>query len=458
MKTKFCAIFIGLTFYCCFLEAQESFDKLTRNLWIEVQVDTSMIEMLSTLKQDEQNEQMRDWIMLAFLRSSDLDSAQFFEQVFDFPSIRNDYLSSIQNFHYGEGRQFNFKDGTLCVFIPVNSNRSNVLIGRAADEYRLERGKKPKRALIIEYKAQVTPGFCMMSFNYSDKIMQDSLFSQGYGYHERNVANRMDLVNFIGEIDDITFIQKNSSGSFLLGGRRFDNFRTKGINIEDISTLYQADHNIAEEYKKKLGKRKLFDKYENYIETISEDHYENLVLQCLKIDCNSIDVDFIADEDLSIKYIQSVGLGLFRNKNIIKERLQNAIPYEKFESAFLKEYTSNPENLHIGFSLDPDIKLKNFAEDLRMIAAGDSIYAKSWFNKNMKNDLLNQYILWYQQSNNDKDSTNSGADLYSEMNVKEFSLHTFIYGIDSIARESEVLNDEYYYKKAKVDGFSQDTL
>lgn len=238
--------------------AQPDFKSFRDNAWVELNVDEALWAHLDALTPDERIEQIRDWFMLSVIQW--MGQEDVVELAFDIPPLRYDFQQELESFRFGEGRHLPLKNGELIIFSPVESPRRTVNIARAADEFRLLRGQRPKVIHLFEYQCadEASPN----RFRYTGQVDVGTVFSTAYGYVEKIVVNneKKALSDFLSAIDDVVYVRKDRSG-YTFGGRQYAGFKMKGVTLEDLAVLAQADQNGGGEENSRFQ-----EIYEGYID------------------------------------------------------------------------------------------------------------------------------------------------------------------------------------------------
>lgn len=356
LKRNFIAL--GMLCFITFTASYAFAGNDPRSEWVYVDLSPDLQEHLLTLPPDERDEQLRDWILLSFLNTKNSSESEVFENLYDFNPMRYDFMETLANNSYGISRSISLKNDELVVFVHYGTARKEVEIARLADEYRLVHGEMPRIVTIVEYELNLEEKH-QARFIITGTPDPQELFSSKYGYFERSITNRVDLETFLNKIDDVVFI-KTLPNLVILGGRRFDEYRTRSVRLEDLAVLYFSDSRLKEEYIEKLGKRGLQLEYENYVK-------------------KNVDYNMLINP-LSNRTRWETEL-LYRQQ----------YPYQRFLKETISEYVSNVD-LHIGFSLDPQLQKSKFANELEKSIKGDTLFLRKWFEKYVKKSIINSII------------------------------------------------------------------
>lgn len=380
---------------------------------IQVTIDEGMEEHLLQLPEYEQKEQLRDWVVLAYFKRLQLNESEFFETFFDYSPLRNDFKLPLVDFKYGESRAVALQNGNLHIFVPKGSTKRKVYIARASDEYRMLHLKKPTKIFQVEYELPVDSE-SKATFSLEGEVSVADVFSPAFGYYSKVVSNSSTLKELVNSVDDISHLQRLSNGAIKFGGRKFKNFPTRNVKVEDIAALYQADFNAEEELEKRIGKRGLKAEYEDYVQ-------HNI------------------DENIRL----NPHLGL-RPRYVNVAEFKQLFPYEDYYQENLAEFK---KNINIGFSLDPKLREKKCSEDLIRIANGDRDFFDKWFGTFLKKQITNSYLLGsIEEIEPISGESDSGSDFWSYVlgikNEKELTVNTLLFGAEPEA-EDKVVEENY---------------
>lgn len=392
---------IGVGFICLFFllqaacggEADPYADK-----WVDVVITEELKEHLRELPEDEKFEQMRDWVVLSFIKHLELDESTTFEALYDFTPLRKDFLKSLSSYKYGESRSVSLKTGDFYVFVPHGSKKKNVYIARLSDEYRMIHGKMPKQAIVVEYRQDIgdSPS---ARFVQTRSIHKSVLFSGKMGYIQDTVSDKHQLKAFVDSIDDIVYVQDLSDGAVLLGGRKFENHSTMGVGMEDLAAIYQADRKTEE----LLLKCREDPSVLQYV-------YDLFILKEI----------LVRARDPKRKTIKT--------KEEIDEEIRREYPLEKFRDEKLEEFLDT----HVGFSLDHQLKYESFARQLAQIAIGNEDAFNEWYDNYEKEYQVKDAVLAWETE------TENNWRRITLANNGEESLETLMYGKDISCVEEEL--------------------
>jgi hypothetical protein len=212
---------------------------LDRTQVIEFDIDENAFTQFTTR---EQRDQLKDWLMLTALSSAQLPGEVLRESLYDFPTVRYGYMRSVADFEYGDTRSRHLGDGSVIALVPPRTpeQRLDDLV-RIADEHRKNTGDKPKSLVLFEY--ELKPSAHAAVVTRRAKVNAGDLFTQQAGYRESSIRSLSDLQNFLGQIDDLTFAHLDGD-SVTLGGRRIRDHQYRGIRVEDVAAIWQAEEKI----------------------------------------------------------------------------------------------------------------------------------------------------------------------------------------------------------------------
>lgn len=244
IKTKqyFLLIFLTIIMNSCSTKVDTN--------WITLKIDSNLTEHYTQLSGEEQEEQLRDWILLS-CANNHINEENAFSTIYDYPSCRYDFLRELNNYRYGKGRYIALSGDDLIILYPANDTLKDVIIAREADKYRMVWKEAADDVYLYEYTIDTTQ--LSAKFHFVDKIDGDEFYSEDWNYFEETIESANELKQFLKKIDDVVFVEDNNT-SVEIGGRKYKNYSTPNLSIEDIAAIYKG----TEYYKKKLKfKRKL---------------------------------------------------------------------------------------------------------------------------------------------------------------------------------------------------------
>lgn len=201
-------------------------------------------QALEILPEWERIEQVRDWIVHAFLAAREVPADRIAVSLHSQPPLRQPALSEVHSWQYGIGRWVWVDDdptddsvGDLYAFLPAEADQQ--LLGELADDFRRTTGEVPAFVHHVAYKLDEHGQTA--SFAFLETLAgKEEVFADGgpFGYREREIRTRVDLKRFLREIDDLVYISVER-GVLTLGGRDLPG-RSPVVSVEDVAALYQA--------------------------------------------------------------------------------------------------------------------------------------------------------------------------------------------------------------------------
>ena len=195
-------------------------------------------------------DQARDWAFLAILQASGASPKEINEATYDLPVIRNQNLRRVATFEYGPLRSRVLPDGQVVALVPADSpSQVKDFLGKIADRQRTELGSTPSSIAVFQY--DLNPEASAASITRRANIDGDRLFSEEYGYVERELKSTEDLNSFLEAVDDLTWVQV-VKGSLRAGGRRHLAPPMSGeqpygrISVQEVAAVYRGQHGLEE--------------------------------------------------------------------------------------------------------------------------------------------------------------------------------------------------------------------
>jgi hypothetical protein len=229
----------------------------------------------------EQADQLRDWLLAAVVSDANLDVDSLNKVLFDLPLLRHGYLRPVANFEYGVTRSCFLPDNQVVALVPrprpgQEAQRKDHL-AHIADEHRKNAGYTPAAMLVFEYDLDVQRGLATVT--RKDRLDGADLFKKDYGYQQGTIASLGELKKFLAEVDDVTF-SSFEEGKLVLGGRKLLGRRYRGIRLEDVAAIWQAQADADKQLEEFVEKpRREFVKRWTGVRARSKEELERLQLQ-----------------------------------------------------------------------------------------------------------------------------------------------------------------------------------
>ncbi len=322
---------------------------MPQGTWIDVEFE-GLAPSLEQLSEEERPEQLRDWILLAVAARTPAIGEAERDVLFDLAPYRYEIYDALHNRAYGASRRLTLPEGQLLVLVPEGQAEQPASIGRQADEARVAQGKIPSAVHIVEYRLNEEE--TRAAFRWVRTLPGKEVYSPAFGYHSAEVTNRADLESFLDRIDDLVWAAPAPGDGIRLGGRRYPEHRTLGVDLEDLAVLYQADQELITQMRRRLEAADLQEEYKYYI-------LEN-AKQLLS-----------AEDDLDLSDAQQI--------------VRDQVPYHSFKDQYI-EYALNELDLALGFSLDPHIHHKGLAHDLEAALDQKSEILESWLQEDIESE------------------------------------------------------------------------
>lgn len=199
-------------------------------------------EALVQLSPREVQDQLKDWLLFAAVGAEGLSPEQFNEALFDRHAVRYGYLRPLGSFEYGDSRSAVIGDGKVLALLPAGSHGKHLEeLARIADEQRKNLGRMPDTVLVYEY--QLDPDGRSALLTRRQQVDGRSLFTTEYGYSQVSITSRSDLERFMRQVDAISAV-RNEGGHLILEGRKIQDNAYRGIQIEDVAAVWQAEQGI----------------------------------------------------------------------------------------------------------------------------------------------------------------------------------------------------------------------
>jgi len=299
---------------------------IDKTQFIDLEIDE---ETNSRLTPRERRDQILDWLLYTTAYATGKSAEQISKILYDIPSIRYGYTHSVANFEYNKLRSCYIGDGRILALLPEEDSPLKVKdnLAHIVDKHRKNLGEIPSEIVVFEYKLNIEEHFALLTrveiFDVHD------LFLEKNGYHENRIMNLDDLMKFMSDIDDITFARIVDEG-LVLGGRKILNRKYRGIRVEDIAAIWQAEekiHKNLQEFNKKWESKYAAFDARWYMKTFRT-HSEKILLE--------------GERDRELKKIQQEALQDQRAEGIVQGSGFSLDPTYDYD-ALLKYFTTELE-------------------------------------------------------------------------------------------------------------------
>ena len=200
--------------------------------------------LLRDLPGREVRDQLRDWALYGILQYQGTQGYSLVKATHESYPLRLPYLEEMFVFAHGPGRRAILEDQTVVLVYEKSERDPAAVLGRMADQVRMELGETPGHFLVFAFEADVPRG--VLHVERMPDLKAEELYGPAYGYAEVTFREPMAFKRWLESIDDVTYAT-HQGRTLILGGRRFPNSRTRGVTLEDVAALYQAHDTIARE-------------------------------------------------------------------------------------------------------------------------------------------------------------------------------------------------------------------
>jgi len=313
--------------------------------WMAVDY-SSFLGHLQSLAGDEQVEQLRDWALLAAYQDIDPTAKNANDTLFTVLPLRIDYLGPLNQHRFGPTRWLALADQRVLAMIPDAAPDSLAVLGRIADQYRVNSGAPP--ATVVVYRYRVGDKDQNLSILRDKEVPGPSLFTEAAGYYEQPIASIAALDSFLKANLDLVFV-RNLGSQLLAGGRRHAKDMRPLVTISDLAAMAKAGVGLPDMVRAHLERDGLRETYEQRI--------------------NQAISGILAENPSKIRNYGDI--------EALRATAHQVVPYDKFLSEQVEGAISDhPPGL--GFSLDPRVNYANIAADLRNAASGNEAFYRRW--------------------------------------------------------------------------------
>ncbi|MBD0336838.1 MAG: hypothetical protein ICV62_15215, partial [Cyanobacteria bacterium Co-bin13] len=211
-------------------------------------VDFRLDELsFASLSDREKQDQLRDWLLFTIASDHSLTAAEINQSLYDLSTVRQGYMRPVSNFEYGTTRSLHVGNGEVVALIPAGlaaGQRADAL-AHIADKHRKDLGQKPTSLVVFEYELHPEQQYGLLTRR--EVVDGETLFTEAAGYTEARIEILPDLQQFMHQIDDLTYAQRQR-GSLILGGRKLQGRSYRGIQIEDVAAIWQSEEKIRQDF------------------------------------------------------------------------------------------------------------------------------------------------------------------------------------------------------------------
>jgi hypothetical protein len=203
---------------------------------VEIDVDA---EGFAGLSKRQIRDQLRDWMLYVVVADSGTTAEEVRQVLYDLPPMRRGYLTAVANYDYGMSRSRVIGEDALAL-IPAGEGAAQRrdYIAEIADEYMKNTGKPPQSVAVFEYEMEESGKQAWITRRAS--VPGAEAFSEAYGYTERKVSSRADLVRFIAATDDLLSVRLVGD-SVIIAGRKLQGGNYASVNLDDVAAILQSE-------------------------------------------------------------------------------------------------------------------------------------------------------------------------------------------------------------------------
>jgi hypothetical protein len=214
---------------------------------VEVTLDVDRVTM-QQLTARQRHDQMLDWLLVTVVSSSDPEADVLNRTFADMPILRHGYIKPLGVLEFGDTRARMTGDGTIIALVPagVSPEARKDYIAHIADDFRKDQGGRVATIRQVDYQLDDASGRAVVTRRAD--VSGEEVQSAAYGYHSAVVVNREQLLSFLARIDDLIYA-KPQHGAVELCGRKILSRKYRGIGIEHIATIWQAEMKLLAEQK-----------------------------------------------------------------------------------------------------------------------------------------------------------------------------------------------------------------
>lgn len=193
--------------------------------------------LLRDMPESDGRDQLQDWALYGVLDNQGLQGEALLEATHETYPVRLPYLEEMFTFAHGPGRRAILDEKTVVLVYEKSERDPAAVLGRLADQVRMELGEKPHVFQVFAFEADVPRG--VLHVERMPDLKAQDVYGPAYGYAEAVIGGPEDFKAWLESIDDVTFARYDGQ-TLTLGGRRFPDSRTRNVTVEDVAALFQA--------------------------------------------------------------------------------------------------------------------------------------------------------------------------------------------------------------------------
>lgn len=221
----------------------------------------------------EQEEQVRDWLLLTILSNINLAEDALNDATFDLPPVRYGFLQKVSNLEFGKTRSKYLGDDLIVALVPECSKEEEFdYLAHIVDQHRRDLNFIPATIEVFQYEISLEEDLALIT--RKEAVDTKIYFDEDSGYTETTIKELKDLQRFMLNNQDVT-IAEIDAGVLTIGGRKLKSRDYGNIDLEDIAAIFQSEMEV---------KRKLdaFEAKWNRVTYYTEEEGERLARQMLK--------------------------------------------------------------------------------------------------------------------------------------------------------------------------------
>jgi hypothetical protein len=177
----------------------------------EIKIKSSAVAAVSSLPIEERRDQWRDWGIYGTVSRDPAAPDVAAKATYQMAPLRLPYLRDLYIFDYGWGRRVYVGDRAL-VFYDDATPDVTAVIGRLADQIRMETGHKP--AHIELYALHIEQDYGRIGVVRKPDLADAELFGAAFGYVERDVTDAPGSMTSRTSRSETTTIWSSADGVF----------------------------------------------------------------------------------------------------------------------------------------------------------------------------------------------------------------------------------------------------
>jgi hypothetical protein len=193
-------------------------------------------EWLRDVASEDQDDQIRDWMVLGLASALKLDVTTLRDALYDQTPVRDPLFFDMATNRVGPGRGLPDNRGTLHVLAPADDPYLARTIGMVLDDYRKDSGADPDQVQLYWYRIDRQAQQVTLE---AQPLLPAQAARERYGYREMAIDGMPTLERFLSETQHLARLELRGN-QLWAGGWNWPNIPTGSLTPEDLTALLRG--------------------------------------------------------------------------------------------------------------------------------------------------------------------------------------------------------------------------